>query len=111
MSTKRTRINRSPRSRITPAAIAIFKRGLEIEETGADKVWEHAGGRRREYLDLGVELSSELGLSPWDEDIFDVADDVPEWMTDPRQIEKELAAIALRKALLAAIEESDSMTK
>ena len=51
MATKRRPIDRPARMEITPEMVALFARGVEIEEAGATEDWEKDGGRRREYLD------------------------------------------------------------
>ncbi len=107
MVTTRTPKGRPPRGgQITPEAIELFRRGLQIQERGLDEEWEEDGGRRREYLDLSSALAAALGRNkPWLPCVLDVGEDVPAWVTDRFHIENERAAIALRKELLAAIEQ------
>ena len=48
--------------RVLPLAAALFARIVGIERENDDQTWETLGGRRREYLDLGVKLQELLGL-------------------------------------------------
>ena len=54
MPNRRTPIDRGRRAQITPAMVALWKRGQEILATKAEQKWEEEGGRRREFLDLAV---------------------------------------------------------
>src|SRR5262249_15407925 len=66
MPTRRTPIDRARRVQITPAMVALWKRGQEILATKAEQKWEEEGGRRREFLDLAVELHELLDRRPWE---------------------------------------------
>src|SRR5262245_64040374 len=77
MPTKRTPLGRPPRSRITPEAVALFRRCMEIREAG-----EHADNRD-EYLRASVDLHHLLGRRLWQEDILDAADPTPPDYVDP----------------------------
>jgi len=70
MPTRRTPIDRGRRVQITPAMVALWKRGQEILATKAEQKWEEEGGRRREFLDLAVELHELLDRRPWEVDVF-----------------------------------------
>jgi len=70
MPTRRTPIDRGRRVQVTPAMVALWKRGQEILATKAEQKWEEEGGRRREFLDLAVELHELLDRRPWDVDVF-----------------------------------------
>lgn len=101
MSTKRTRLARAPKARITNEVLDLFRRAKEIEEAGGDEFWEHEGGRKREYYEVCVELDWGLNRRPWQTGIFDV--DVatpppPPWLDDDRD---EAGAIELRRRLEA----------
>jgi hypothetical protein len=50
--------------------VALWKRGQEILATKAEQKWEEEGGRRREFLDLAVELHELLDRRPWEVDVF-----------------------------------------
>jgi hypothetical protein len=70
MPTRRTPIDRGRRVQITLAMVALWKRGQEILATKAEQKWEEEGGRRREFLDLAVELHELLDRRPWEVDVF-----------------------------------------
>ena len=70
MPNRRTPIDRGRRVQITPAMVALWKRGQEILATKAEQKWEEEGGRRREFLDLAVELHELLDRRPWEFDVF-----------------------------------------
>jgi hypothetical protein len=100
MPTKRVPLNRSAHARITPEIIALWRRILEIQDSGADEEWEEAGGRRRELLDADRDLCSALGLSPWHTSPADVpSQGPPEPWEDPGRF---ALAQELRRALEAA---------
>jgi hypothetical protein len=82
MPTRRTPIDRGRRVQITPAMVALWKRGQAILATKAEQKWEEEGGRRREFLDLAVELHELLDRRPW-----------------------EVGAAAARRALVAALQQ------
>jgi hypothetical protein len=88
--------------RITPEAIELFRRAHEIERSGdASEVWE-PDGRRREYLNLSVELHKLLGLQIWElsplsVDVDDNDDD------EPGAVRNTAQAARLRRELLAAL--------
>src|SRR3989442_4544698 len=68
MPTGRTPIDRGRRVQITPAMVALWKRGQEILATKAEQKWEEEVGRRREFLDLAVEMHELLDRRPWEFD-------------------------------------------
>src|SRR5207245_10334054 len=70
MPTRRTPIDRGRRVQITPAMVVLWKRGQEILATNAEQKWEEEGGRRREFLDLAVELHELLDSRQWDVDVL-----------------------------------------
>src|SRR5262245_34531447 len=49
MPTRRTPIDRGRRVQITPAMVALWKRGQEILATKAEQKWEEEGGRRTSF--------------------------------------------------------------
>jgi hypothetical protein len=57
MPTNRTLINRPLRSQVTPHAVELLKRALEIEACDDDEFWEEDGGRKRDYLDITDQLN------------------------------------------------------
>jgi hypothetical protein len=52
------------------AMVALWKRAQEILATKAEQKWEEEGGRRREFLDLAVELHELLDRRLWEVDVF-----------------------------------------
>jgi hypothetical protein len=56
MPSKRKPIKRAAKRRITPEAVALLRRIVEIQEAG--DTWEEQGGRRREMLDATRELGA-----------------------------------------------------
>jgi hypothetical protein len=70
--TRRTPIDRQPRSRITPEALSWFCTARGIEAAGMHKKSKAQGGRREEYLHAVVELDWCLNIMPWSDGIFDV---------------------------------------
>ncbi len=97
MPTNRTPINRPPRSQITPRAVALFKRALEIEACDDNEFWEDDGGRKREYLDVADQLHQALGLKPYEPSPLDCDGEPPSWEGHPELWRK---AAELRKALI-----------
>ena len=67
---------------ITPEIVGMFLAADEMIEDGSSELWEPLG-RRRECLDLSVELHAALGRLPHEEEVL-FADDPepPEWMLD-----------------------------
>jgi len=63
MPTKRTPINRSPRSQITPAALEIFRKMLQLEKKCTCSGYECAACI--EWQELDMVLGCELRLKPW----------------------------------------------
>jgi hypothetical protein len=100
MSTKRTPITREQRPRITDEVVDLFRRARSIARIGEHEISERDGGRRREYLDLCVELDEALGRRPWMECVMDVtpADLELQWADS---IHDMAGAVALRRALEA----------
>src|SRR6476661_1998894 len=70
MPTRSTPIDRGRRVQITLAMVALWKRAQEILATKAEQKWEEEGGRRREFLDLAVELHELLDRRLWEVDVF-----------------------------------------
>jgi hypothetical protein len=50
------RISKARNPLITPEAVALFRRGLEIIKAGDEEFWEEDGGHRSEYLDITKRL-------------------------------------------------------
>jgi hypothetical protein len=103
MPTKRTRLARPARLRITPELLRLYALILEIRATGDDARWEHDDppGRKREMYDCEVALMAGLGLHPWYYVPTDVpADGPPPPWDDPERWE---IAQALRQRLDAAL--------
>src|SRR5215470_6627047 len=88
--------------RITPAMVTLWKRGQEILATKAEQKWEEEGGRRREFLDLAVELHELLDRRPWEVDVFYV--DAMKPSNDQDQGDWVDAAAA-RRALVTALQQ------
>jgi hypothetical protein len=89
---------------ITPAAIAAFRRIEEILDAGQEEDLEEIGGRRGEYLDAQLELHLALHLLPWETLPTDVYEGKrPEWANADWHSADWDKAVALRKALLAAM--------
>jgi hypothetical protein len=101
MPTRRTPIDRR-RVQITPAMVALWKRGQEILATKAEQKWEEEGGRRREFLDLAVELHELLDRRPWEFDVFYVDAIKP---SDDHDQGDWVGAAAARRALVAALQQ------
>jgi hypothetical protein len=102
MPTRRTPIDRGRRVQITPAMVALWKRGQEILATKAEQKWEEEGGRRREFLDLAVELHELLDRRPWEVDVFYVDAMKP---SDDQDQGDWVGAAAARCALVAALQQ------
>ena len=79
--------------------VALWKRGQEILATKAEQKWEEEGGRRREFLDLAVELHELLDRRPWEVDVFYVDAMKP----SDDQDGDWAGAVAARHALQAAL--------
>src|SRR5437899_236414 len=86
MPTRRKPIDRGRRVQITLAMVALWKRGQEILATKAEQKWEEEGGRRREFLDLAVELHELLDRRPWEVDVFYVDAMKPSERPRPRRL-------------------------
>ena len=102
MPTRRTPIDRDRRVQITPAMVALWKRGQEILATKAEQKWEEEGGRRREFLDLAVELHELLDRRPWEVDVFYVDAMKP---GDDQDQGDWVGAATARRALVAALQQ------
>jgi hypothetical protein len=106
MPTRRTPIDRGRRVQITPAMVVLWKRGQEILATKAEQKWEEEGGRRREFLDLAVELHELLDRRPWEVDVFYVDAMKPSDDQDQDQGQGDwVGAAAARRALVAALQQ------
>jgi len=102
MPTRRTPIDRGRWVQIAPAMVALWKRGQEILATKAEQKWEEEGGRRREFLDLAVDLHELLGRRPWEVDVFYVDAMKP---SDDQDQGDWVGAAAARRALVAALQQ------
>jgi hypothetical protein len=90
---------------LSPKAVELFQRALEIEAAGAAGKWEPEG-RRLEYIDIDIALMRELGQGFWGVSVLDVhenAEGPPEWERNSRNIESWHEAIRLRRALEDAL--------
>jgi hypothetical protein len=90
---------------LSPKAVELFQRALEIEAAGATGKWEPEG-RRLEYIDIDIALMRELGQGFWGVSVLDVhenAEGPPEWERNSRNIESWHEAIRLRRALEDAL--------
>jgi hypothetical protein len=76
----------------------------EILATKAEQKWEEEGGRRREFLDLAVELHELLDRRPWEVDVFYVDAMKPSDDQDQGQGDC-VGAAAARRALVAALQQ------
>ncbi|TQF30903.1 hypothetical protein [Bradyrhizobium sp. UNPA324] len=99
MPTTRHPINRPPHARITPEAIALFRRALAIEACDDQSFWEEDGGSRREYLDVVDQLYRALGLQAFDLSPLACEGAPPAWEINPKLWRK---AAQLRRALIDA---------
>ena len=110
MPSKRSPIGRPPHGVITPEAVDLFRRGLELRDTYDDCLRHHCGRRERceqcsDYIDIKNELDRLLGLPPWEEELFDATDDEPPAWMDARRSESYGRSRALYRALEAAAAE------
>ena len=88
---------------VSPKAVELFQRALEIEAAGAAGKWKPEG-RRLEYIDIALMRELEQGF--WGVSVLDVhenAEGPPEWERNPRNIESWHEAIRLRRALEDAL--------
>ena len=103
MSTKRMKVRRPAKEKITPEVLALFRKCEEIAVAGLDRTGED--GRMREYLEYieaAKTLHRLLGRRPWQHDVTDVlSPEPPEWMTDPDERRTWHTAWALRLELEA----------
>jgi hypothetical protein len=100
MTSGRTPIGRPTKSRITPEAVALFKRARALYDQQEN--WEEDGGRRREYLAVTRDLHSLMGRYPHQEDVCATIgeDEPPEWMAnDARRLADYRQAVELRREL------------
>ena len=75
MPTKR-RVPKDRNPKITPEAVALFKRGREIIEAGDQEFWEEDGGCRSEFLDITKRLDWVLlHIHPGDAGPLDIEED------------------------------------
>jgi hypothetical protein len=102
MPTRRKPIDRGRRVQITLAMVALWKRGQEILATKAEQKWEEEGGRRREFLDLAVELHELLDRRSWEVDVFYVDAMKP---SDDQDQSDWVGAAAARRAFVAALQQ------
>jgi len=78
------------------------KPALEILAIKAEQKWEEEGGRRREFLDLAVDLHELLDRRPWEVDVFYVDAMKP---SDDQDQGDWVGAAAARRALVAALQQ------
>jgi hypothetical protein len=99
MATTRTPIGRPPRSQVTLEAVELFRRVLEIEESG-EQARETDGGRHDEYVDARTGCTRcsawKFGMSLYSTPLASRQRRSASSMAGDR-------AAALRKALLAAL--------
>jgi len=97
MTSKRTPLRRPPLVRITPEAVALFRRGLRLIRRGDED--------RREYLDVCYKLDRVLGLRPWQEPVLDTVgfDAPPDWMDSGPVIADWHRSANIRRQLEAAL--------
>ena len=107
MATKRTRLHRAMRSRVTPRCAELWRQLNEIDANARVR-WEDEGGRCREFLDAALELHHALGRKPWMQHVEDVVHDAPpEWMTAERlEFTDWHGAVELRRALEESVDTS-----
>jgi len=95
MPTKRTPIRRSPLPQITNAALDLFEKGLRLRRR---QEWS------REIADNAYQLILELGMKPWNEDVFDCDSDTPpDFMRSPAELEEYARSREIRLELEAAL--------
>jgi hypothetical protein len=70
--------------------------------------WEEEGGRRREFLDLAVDLHELLDRRPWEVDVFYVDAMKP---SDDQDQGDWVGAAAARRALVAALQQQSEGMK
>jgi hypothetical protein len=111
MPSKRTPTGRPPRAVITPEAVDLFVRGLELRGI-YEKCLRRSCGRRQfcdecdEYIEIKNRLDRLLARPPWEEELMDADDDAPpKWMNDPRRLESYRQSRDLYLALEAAAAE------
>jgi beta-lactamase superfamily II metal-dependent hydrolase len=99
----RTPKPRTRKPKITPQAIALYRKLIDLQNDPAVDQWEKDGGKRRQYLDIGHELHVLLGRKPWETCIDDTigADVQPDWLRADR-ISEWLEAQSIQLALDAA---------
>jgi hypothetical protein len=103
MPPHRRPIQRLPAVKVTPEAVELFRRGVEIMENDDHKFWEEDGGRRAEWLKISSDLEISLKLAPWETSPLDVTVDgtPPRWADD--DMKGYARAVALRRTLEDAI--------
>ena len=109
MTTTRTPINRSKKSRITPEVIAAYKRALALHNDPKhcdDKAYEYS----REYYDACYELQCLLGRESGDEQILhtigdDDINEVPTGIYAPWDVESWKEAVVIRLELERLVRE------
>ncbi|MBR1241584.1 hypothetical protein JQ620_15755 [Bradyrhizobium sp. AUGA SZCCT0274] len=103
---------RTPKGRnfqITPEAVELFRKILEIISAGDDDVWEEDDppGRRRKFQETEEALNRALGRThPWEESITYALSDDPGWQMPPSRLEDYREAAALRRELVARVKRS-----
>lgn len=96
------RISKEREHRITPEAVAAWRKGLEIIDAGLEDTWENEGGRREEYFECSRVLSRELGIKLWEPSPFAIGDEPPV-ETDGTAYQEAWPKInAIREELIAA---------
>src|SRR5512139_908619 len=100
MPSKRTPTGRRSKARVTPEAVALFKRALALYDQ--QDAWEEDGGRRREYLEVTCDLQDVLGRTPWHENVLDTLgqEQPPAYMAgDAKKLADYKRAVAIRREL------------
>jgi hypothetical protein len=110
MGTRRTPKTRRAISRVTPAAVELYRLCREIEDVGLDEKWERDGGRRRESLNARLELRRMLGIRPWQVSVLEVdqGEPPPYERRRPHRIESWARAQALQRELEQACQDPPS---
>jgi hypothetical protein len=83
--------------RITVRAVDLFERGLRLQAQR---------NQTREFADIAVALGQELGMGPWQADVFDCyKDEPPYWLTERDKVEDYWRSRQIRLELEAALRE------
>ena len=88
--TRRRLIDRSPRPVLDAESVRMFRRGTKLISEGREE--------DKEFKKLRLALHRRLGLKPWHQNIFDLADSPP---TEPHQFVNWKYVASLRDQLAA----------